>query len=182
MQVVNNKVEINPNGDNVDLVRWRRNIQVFLVDHSESRVEVIGDLTASVNVSASAFYGNIDIAQPGGGTYYPVFSNTLNGEATLGVDASMAYNNALDTLYIPNVTSVRLDKFSQCLRRPPRHGRHHGTATPDKCSTSWRQDWRDVCDGLCGQRTQISPHDEDGEWQYYSRNEDGQSRSHSYGK
>ena len=248
MQVVNNKIEINPNGDNVDF-RVGGGSYKFLVDHSESRVEVIGDLTASVNVSASAFYGEkvfadelyetggnreaslspgvfttfnnfvagknaspdvfavdrtarkaavgVDIGdvsslssdftvvgdvsasvnvsasafygkqlvqQHPGGTTYPILSEgTATGEKQPYFDISLAYNTSMNRLYVGTIQTNTSGYYIADSNAS------HPTEISGK-ALMYAIGGEMYVKDESGNQTLISPHDEDGEWQYYSRN------------
>ena len=138
--------------------------KVVLGNTADDLIQVTGTLSIDGNLSASAFYGNINVSQPAHSTYYPVFSNTLSGEATPGVAAGLAYNSALSTLY---VSKVQIDQ----------HLILDATTDPSTASSRAHVYAKDVASSAevfvrdeAGNVTQISPHNSQGEWQYFSKN------------
>jgi len=122
------------------------------------------NVSASVNVSASAFYGNILVeSHPGGSTFPMLSEGTSTGEKQPFFDVSLSYNTSMNRLYVGTL-QVNTNGFIIASNNDS-----HPTEIADK-ALMYAVGGEMYVKDSGGNQTLISPHDEDGEWQYYSRN------------
>lgn len=139
--------------------------KVVLGNTADDLIQVTGTLSIDGNLSASAFYGNIYVDQASDSTaYHPVFVDAATGEQTLKTDMSLAYNPSMNVLYANN---VQIDQ----------HLILDATTDPSTASSRAHVYAKDVASSAevfvrdeAGNVTQISPHNSQGEWQYFSKN------------
>lgn len=137
------------------------NVDIASVSGLSADFTVVGDVSASINVSASAFYGDINVQQgTTSAAHYPIFVDGTTGEKTPLTDVSLAYNPSNNTLYPGNLQVSQQIKMSNTS----------APSTPTGGAIMYAVSGEMYVKDTGGNETQISPHDEDGEWQYYSRN------------
>lgn len=122
------------------------------------------NVSASVNVSASAFYGKTNVeSHPGGLAYITFAEGHTTGEKQIYVDASLPYNSSMNRLYVGTIQTNSSGYFIADSNAS------HPTEISGK-AIMYAIGGEMYVKDESGNQTLISPHDDDGEWQYYSRN------------
>jgi hypothetical protein len=122
------------------------------------------DLSASVNVSASAFYGNMHVkVHPGGPTYPMLSEGTSTGDKQPYFDVSLAYNTSMNRLYVGTLQTSTTGYIIAASNAS------HPTEISGK-AIMYAVGGEMYVKDSSGNQTLISPHDDEGEWQYFSKN------------
>ena len=122
------------------------------------------NVSASVNVSASAFYGKTNVeSHPGGLAYITFAEGHTTGEKQIYVDASLPYNSSMNRLYVGTIQTNSSGYYIADSNAS------HPTEISGKAIMYAIGGEMYVKDDD-GNQTLISPHDDDGEWQYFSKN------------
>jgi hypothetical protein len=123
------------------------------------------NLSASINVSASAFYGktHVEVHSPAGHTYPILGDGASENDRQLSFDASLSYNSSMNRLYVGTIQTSTTGYFIADSNSS------HPTEISNKAIMYAISGEMYVKDSS-GNQTLISPHDDEGEWQYFSKN------------